>query len=237
MTAARRNPITTTAPLELSPLRESHEADQLEAELKALFLDMFEQFVRPAEAATRTLAIPQFGPADQFERAVKADGLALRHGASDKAMRYIYRAWRAGNPKRGTHMLRTYLQLMWPNAWTIDQMWAKNLTPYPTELATADGGDHYLTSRIKVQIAAGASDGADVAEVAPTLRSVLPARMMLNVSILSRSEIGVATATGYYAGAQVQYFTGAFERPPEELATAVAAYQGAGVEHFNGNFA
>lgn len=235
--SSRRSPLAPTDELNLAPLRASHESDPLESELKALFIGMFDLFVRPGKSATRTLSTPQLGPYDQFERAVKADGLALRHGSNEEAMRYIYRAWRAGNPKRGTHMLRTYLQLMWPNAWTLEQMWAAKNQPYPTVLEPQDGGDHYLTSRLNVLISSGTSDGSDVAELAPALRSVLPARMTLNVSIRSQGEMRLPVAAGYYAGAQVQHFTGEFTRPPESLAVAIATYQGASIEHFNGNFA
>ena len=202
-----KNPVTTQDAADLAPLRESHEATQLEAELKALFMAMFALYVRPQERETNTAGTPHIGPFVQVERAVKSEGLSLVRKADDGAMRYLFRAWRSHNPKRGLHMLKAYLQLLWPNAWTVNQMWAQKLTTYPLTLATADGGNHYLTSRVNVEVSAGSSDGSDVAQLGPSLRSVLPARILLNISLLQQSQIEVGVASGAY-GSVVQYFEG-----------------------------
>lgn len=193
----------------MQPLRNSHEADTLESELKALFIDLLGQYVRPGERLTNTVGVPHIGGFSQVERAVSAEGLALQRRGDEAAMRYVFRSWRARNPKRGLHMLRTYLQLLWPNSWEMHQQWQKNGEPYTSELSDTDEGDHFLTSRVNVFVHTATTDGSDVASVAPSLRSVVPARIVLNVQVITRNQIdaGVCMAG---AGALFHKFTGAF---------------------------
>lgn len=233
MARSRLNPLTPQDEVGLAPLQNSHEADGLEAELKALFKLMFDGQIRPAERTINTVGTPHIGPFDQVERAVKSEGLALQRRGGEDAMRYLFRAWRARNPKRGLHMLRAYLQVLWPNGWTMDQMWQDKAQPYPL-LTKTNEGNHFLTSRVNVQISSAISDGSDVAAAAPSLRSVLAARFLLNVSLKQQSEAPLDIATAYYAGALVQSFTGDFYRDPEILSVAQVAYQGAAVQQFTG---
>lgn len=233
MARKRRNVLTVQDAVELAPLVKSHESDAVEAELKALFKLMFDAKIRPAERETNSAGTPHLGTFEQIERAVKSEGLALQRRGGEDAMRYLFRAWRARNPKRGLHMLRAYLQLLWPNGWTMDQMWQDHEAPYPT-LSLTDGGHHYLTSRVNVQISSALSDGSDVAAAAPSLRSVMAAKYLLYVTLKQQSEVPLQLGVAYYAGSQVQVFEGAFYRDLEKLAVAQAAYQGAAVEQFSG---
>lgn len=202
-----KNPVTTQDVADLAPLRESHEATQLEAELKALFISLLGQYVRPQERETNTLGTPHIGPFVQVERAVKSEGLSLYRKSDDGAMRYLFRSWRARNPKRGLHMLRAYLQLLWPDAWDVYQMWADKSAVYPLTLVRADAGNHYLTSRVNVEVSAGADDGRAALQLGPSLRSVIPARIHLTVSLVQRADAGLEAATAGY-GCNVQYFEG-----------------------------
>ncbi len=204
----RRNPITPQAVPAMQPLANSAAINQIDVELKALFIDMWETWIRPGDRRIFTTGMPHLGPFDQVEQAVKAEGLALVRKTDQAPMRYVYRSWRARNPKRGLHILRVYLQMLWPNAWTMNQMWAPVAGTYPAGLATADGGSHFLTSRVQVSIAGSTSDGSDVAQVAGALRSVVPARILLNLQVTQKAEAGLTLASAYYAGAYVQTFTG-----------------------------
>nr|WP_319566278.1 hypothetical protein [uncultured Rhodoferax sp.] len=232
-----KNPVTPQDEVNLAPLRESHEATQLEAELKELFTFLFEQYVRPQERETNTAGTPHIGPFVQVERAVKAEGLALIRKSDDGAMRRLFRSWRARNPKRGLHILRAYLQLLWPNAWTLNQMWADKAFAYPLQLISRDGGNHFLTSRVHVYISASTSDSTDVLRLAPVLRSVLPARIFLKVSMAQQVKAEMSIATAMYAGTVIQHFEGDFYGAPSEVAIAQVAYQGATLEAFSGGFA
>lgn len=191
----------------MAPLRESHEADQTEAELKALFLHLFELYVRPAEREINTVGTPHLGPFEQFERAVKTEGLALVRRGDEEAMRYLFRAWKARNPKRGLHLLRLYMRMLWPDGWRVDQLWCARTGVYPVDLRLTDGGNHFLTSRVNVTISSGVTSGAEVDAVAPALRSVVPARVLLSLTLEQRSASEVGLAAGFYRGASIQSFT------------------------------
>lgn len=212
MAIDRANPLTPQDEPALAPLVNSYEADQIETELKAMFIDLFNTYIRPTERLVNTAGTPHLGPFSQVEQAVKAEGLALvrRSNADEEAMRYVFKSWRARNPKRGLHMLRVYLQMLWPNSWTMDQMWQDTGVAYPTALVPADGGHHFLTSRLNVTVSNSYSDGSDVATVAPALRSAIPARMLLKVTVKQQlsSELGLAPVL--YSMTSFQSYTGNF---------------------------
>lgn len=157
----------------------------MEAELKALFIAMFDQFVRPGLTAMSTLGAPHLGDVDQLERAVKVDGLALQRGdASEPSMRYLHKAFRSRNPKRGLHMLRTYLQVLLGSNWTMDQMWQASGAAYPEDLSATQESGRYLTSRVYLEVVTSSSLGSPEL-LAQSLRSVIPARIVLQVSLRS----------------------------------------------------
>jgi hypothetical protein len=203
----RANPLTPQDDPALAPLVNSHEDNEIEAGLKALFISLYETYIRPVEREINTLGTPHLGPMSQVERATKAEGLALvrRSASDDAAMRYVFQAWRARNPKRGLHMLRAYLQMLWPNSWTAYQMWQSKAAPYPTALSNSDGGNHYLTSRVHVMVSSASSDGSDVAIVAPALRSVLPARMLLELTVAEILGSGLGMGAAYTATAYTEF--------------------------------
>lgn len=240
MAKHRTDPLTPQDAVDLAPLRNSHEANALEGELKALFMGLFDAHVRPAERVVNTVGVPHLGDFEQVERAVKAEGLALRRRGSEAALRYLFRSWRARNPKRGLHMLRAYLQLLWPNAWTINQMWFDPSGTYAQNssdlYAQQEGESRFLTSRVHVEIDGGATGGSDVLAVAPALRSVLPARIVLYMLVASKTNTEMLAAAGFASAANIQYFTGEFVRPANVLAAAAGWYEGAVVHSFNGSF-
>lgn len=114
-----------------TPLRESFAHDDLEAELKALMLELFEQLA-PDTFDASTLGAPHLGSFELVRRMVNHDGLVLlRGGHEEAATRYLYRAWKSGDiQKRGMHFLRTYLQLLMPNQVQVHQLWHDTRFPY-----------------------------------------------------------------------------------------------------------
>lgn len=199
------------APMML-PLIESHEADQLESELKALFLKLFETHIRPDERYVNALGMPQHGLRDLIEQSLAADGLSIYRGADNAAGAgaYLLRAWRARNPKRGLALLHTYLQLLWPNVWTADQMWQRKDAPYPSALVPQDGGNHFLTSRVHVTLPAKVTTGGDVNAISSGLRASLPARMVMNFAIVSSEEFGLGVANLFFGGTVARSYEGSF---------------------------
>lgn len=194
----------------LLPLRVSHEADQTERELKALFILLFEKYLRSDERYINVLGAPHLGPRDLVEQSLAADGLSIYRGSTVAlgAGAYLLRAWRAHNPKRGLHLLKTYLQLLWPNVWTAVQMWQQVGQPYPTVLEEEDLGSHYRTSRVHVSLPSYVTSGSDLNAISSGLRAAVPARILLNLAITSDSEFQLGMANGAYRGAVARHYEG-----------------------------
>jgi hypothetical protein len=182
----------------LDPLVNSHQANGVEQDLQALFAELFDpdlsdpkwtgpmESLRQKERELNVYGMAQLGPFELVQRIVNLDGLALYSQTDTAAMTYLFKAWRSRNPKRGLLFLKTYLQLLFPNAWTCDQLWQKKSVPYPLGLYTrADISDsdptvnYYLTSRVRVFVGESVDSGEALARVAPALRSVLAARLFL----------------------------------------------------------
>ena len=185
----------------LGPLQNSWEANEVEAELKQVFLDLFATYLRGDERDLNVYGAAHLGSLDLLARSIKRDGLAV-FGDDTNAVRYLYRAWHARNPKRGLTFLRTYLQLLWPDGWRVEQMWQDKSQPYPTKLVArgqlgANPHDtHYLTSRIAVSIDDDSETGVSIPRVSPALRSVMAARFVLDIEVLKRAEDMISVASG-----------------------------------------
>lgn len=197
--------MTIDAPT-LAPLVNSAQYDEIEAELKQVFLDLFATYLRSSERDLNVVGAAHLGSLALLEKCIKQDGLAV-FGDDTYAVQYLYRAWHARNPKRGMIFLKTYLQLIWPNGWIVDQMWQDKRQPYPTALvARGDITDvdpstnYFMTSRITVSIADDAESGVNIPRVEPALRSALAARFLLEIRNLRKFEnaddngIGVGAA-------------------------------------------
>jgi hypothetical protein len=182
--------MTVQTPPVLSPLINSANANQYEQELKQLFLDLFANYLRSNERDLNVYGIAQLGSLDLLQESVTADGLAA-FPDDLYALGYLYRAWHARNPKRGMIFLKTYLQLIWPNGWIVEQMWQEKSTPYPTGLVArsliTDANPHtnyFLTSRIRVSVDDQTETGVNVERISPALRSVVAARFLLEIQTL-----------------------------------------------------
>ncbi len=200
-------PLTPVDPPDLLPIRTNYEADGVEADLKQIFLDLFDDYLRVPERDINVYGMAHRGSFSLIERVVTGEGLALYRKADEFAMRYLYRAWRARNPKRGLHFLRTYLQLLWPDGNRCEMLWQRKSLPYPTGLITRDlisDADpherHILTSRVSVEIDEPGELGSGLLRVLPALRSVVAARFILVISIVRSfanvDEAGFALANG-----------------------------------------
>lgn len=203
-------PIYVAQEPEMLPLIGSYEADDLEAELKSLFILMVDTYIRPTERYVNVLGMPQHGPRELIEASLVADGLSIYGGAevASGAGSYLLRAWRAHNPKRGLALIQTYLQLLWPNVWTMHQMWQDKEEDYPTALSTEDGGHHYLTSRVNVSLPARVTSGGDLNSIQSGLRAALPARIVMELAIESEENIGIGIANAFFSGAVMQSYEG-----------------------------
>lgn len=182
----------------MNPLVNSHAATNLEAELKDLFIMLYEESMSATADDINVYGAPHLGSFALIERNIDQDGLTVLRETTDERIRYLFRAWRHRNPQRGMHFLRTYLSCLFGDNAESAQLWQKKSEPYPTALKTAaeideDGdaiNDYFLTSRVRVDI------GSDMLpdQLARSIRSAVAARILLNLRILKRMQSSVGTA-------------------------------------------
>lgn len=216
----------------LGPLVNSAEFNEVETELKQIFLDLFSTYLRSSERDLNVYGAAHLGSMDLLTKRIKVDGLAV-FGDDTNAVEYLYRAWNFRNPKRGMIFLRTYLQLLWPNAFVVDQLWQQKGVDYPTALFTrsqiADSDpetNYYLTSRIRVSIDDAAETGVSATRVLPALLSVLAARFLIELQVLKRFNDSLGFADGVYAE-NVAFFAGSLMLPfatANDLGSSTGAY-------------
>jgi hypothetical protein len=120
----------------LLPLEASFTENEVESDLKRLFIDIFSATLASDVFDVNVLGAAHLGSFGLVRRAVNADGLALLQGDREEAAtRYLYRAWKSGNTQgRGLHFLRTYLQMLFPNQCEVEQLWQDKAFPYPEAL-------------------------------------------------------------------------------------------------------
>ncbi|MFM0432409.1 hypothetical protein PQQ75_25585 [Paraburkholderia aspalathi] len=206
------------APPTLGPLVNSAEYDEIETELKQIFLDLFSTYLRASERDLNVYGAAHLGSLDLLTKRIKVDGLAV-FGDDTNAVEYLYRAWNFRNPKRGMIFLRTYLQLLWPNGFVVDQLWQQKGVAYPTALFTrgeiTDANpetNYYLTSRIRVSIDDASETGVSATRVLPALLAVLAARFLIELQVLKRFIDSLGFADGMYAE-NVAFFAGSMKMP------------------------
>lgn len=148
-------------PVALAPLQASFAQSDIEAEIKALTLKLWDEKLAQDAFDANVSGMAHLGSFELVRKSVNRDGLVLMQGdREESATRYLYRAWKSRNRNgRGIFFLRTYLQMMWPNACEVEQMWQEKAKAYPKALLTTEEvqeqgkqADVYLTSRIDIAI-------------------------------------------------------------------------------------
>lgn len=170
----------------LLPLANSFTRDEVEQELRDLFISLFKSQLGKDLFDVNVLGAKHLGSSDLVRKTLNADGLTLLRGDNEEQKtRYIYRAWMAGNAQgRGTHFLKTYLQLHFAEKFEINQLWQKKDATYPLAVHQANEipkgesiDDYFLTSRINVEMDIG-QGAVNLKTLARTIRSIIPARLI-----------------------------------------------------------
>lgn len=185
---------------DLQPLRNSAEYDQMESELKTAFMNVFDNFIRSRERMLNLYGMPHLGESELMERNLKSDGLAVIRRDAFR-IRFLLKAWRARNPRRGRKFIQSYLQTVFPNDWTVDQLWhpIETAAEYPKHTAIdANPETHFLTSRIRVGIGVTAATGPDLTVMAKALRSTLAARLVLEIILSQRFATSYGVSNGMH---------------------------------------
>ncbi|SFL02704.1 hypothetical protein SAMN05216302_10273 [Nitrosomonas aestuarii] len=192
---------------QLTPLKNSFVADEIENDLRNMFIDLFEMMLAEQAFDVNVLGMAHLGSLDLIRRMVNTDGLALLDVEHEEAAtRYLYRAWKSRNKNgRGFHFLETYLQLLFPNSHYVEQMAQSKTHPYPTKLSSLSIANEtkYPTSRVRVSIESADVTWDDIDKMEPILRSIVPARLVLYFAKLTRwrqkNYIGAVFISGSYS--------------------------------------
>lgn len=174
--------------VKLEPLRQSFDADEQDLAVKQAFLQLTEELIRKDERMVNVYGAPYLGDYELKARFSKQNGFAIIN-KSDVSMHYLFKAWRYRNRMRGLHLLRTYLQLIFPNKWVANQMWQDKDAPYPTKLATESKktDSYFLTNRVHVSIDAEVTS-SEILKFAPSIRTTLAARYLIRMYLLRHFE-------------------------------------------------
>lgn len=183
----------------LTPIQKSFARDDIEADLKQVFLDLFETYLATDAFDVNVLGMAHLGTLGLVRKSVNADGLVLFPGEREEAAtRYAYRAWKARNMQgRGLFFLKTYLQLLYPGYWDVEQQMQDKALLYPTALydrsTHGDDTDKYLTSRLHIRLDV-AGNITNVDSIVPVISAVLPARFVPKLSLIMHAESSVNVA-------------------------------------------
>lgn len=222
----------------LTPLVNSFAVDDVEAQTKQLFLDLFAGFSlngNPTLASdcfdANVLGMAHLGTLALVQRFINFDGLVVlgQPAYAEDAARYVYRAWKQRAKRgRGLFFLKTYLQCLFPGAWTVDQQMQLISGTYPHNLQPrdtyGDNPNYFLTSRIKITLDAALTP--DVSGLVPIISAIIPARFVpdLSTTLYATSEGGATyrcAATGNPS--LTLYTSGSINLPPASARYVYAA--------------
>ena len=184
--------LTPLAPLQASAeFWDDIDETSVEYELKQLFIALFEHFLRTKFRRIDSYGYPHLldnADFETIERFVKLDGLSLlnRETNNQPYMREVFRAWRGQHQRRGLWFLEFYLQMLWPNKYELKQYWhgVSNANLYPYYLEDIETSNRFLTSRVGVIFdPSELTDLNEISKIYPTLKRVLPARVVFNIVI------------------------------------------------------
>ena len=101
---------------------------------------------------------------------------------SDTLMRVIYANWSSLASERGLGFLEFVLRMLWTDQWQIKRMWhpIKTYLNYPAHITVEEKPDHFLTSRLRISIE-DTVDTSEIIELAPILRRLVPANVVVKV--------------------------------------------------------
>ena len=201
-----------TEKVDIQPIKRSFDATQVDESVKRVYLQLIEELLRVDERRVNVYGAPFLGGRELQAKAIKQDGFAVIN-RDNESLYYLYKAWKYRNRMRGLHLLRTYLQTLWKDGWTAEQMWQRKDKPYPTALETYEQakqniGNYYLTSRIYVGIDDVSELGQNLLKLLPSIRTTLAAKYVLNLYLLrsfenSKYTNGIWIIHGYFASGYV----------------------------------
>lgn len=186
----------------MNPLLNSFTNGEVETDLQALFVRLYEETLATVDDEVNVYGAPHLGTLALIQRNLAQDGISVLNNVTEEGLRYLFRAWRFQNPRRGTHFLETYLRVLFGDVYEINQLYQKIGGVYPSDLVTMNDillaeeseSDYFLTSRLRVDLTT-----SEVPErVVSALRTVVAARLVLEVRIAqaARSDFEMGCSLG-----------------------------------------
>ena len=179
----------------LIPLKNSFVVDDIEDQLRNLFIDLFNVYLAADTFDTNVLGMAHLGSIDLVKRIINQDGLVLLpknslNANEEISSRYIYRAWKSvNNQGRGLHFLRLYLQVLYPGRWAIDQQMQLTALTYASVNSLSNRSSHendsdkFLTSRVNIGLSVVPGIITDASLIKTIVATILPARIVPIVAI------------------------------------------------------
>lgn len=183
----------------LQPLENHYQHEGVETALFQAMNKVFQQTLAKQVQNLVNYGTPFYGNRELLERFFKRDGLVIlnRHTLNEKAMQAIYASWIAVGAKRGLGFLEFVLTMLWGNRWEIKPIYHSitHANKYPNYWQYKETNDSFLTSRIHLLLSE-TQDVQEAQEIAPTLRNIIPANIVLQVVSKGLDEefkIGIAS--------------------------------------------
>lgn len=208
----------------LDPIVSSEMTEELEQTWKTIFTNVFKQMLWEKQQDLLHYGSPHLARQSILTRFALSDGLSVMRSDGDiERLRFLLKAWRVKNPKRGFHFLRTYLQMLYPNGFSIEQLWQETSKNYTAALSTEDemkskNTPHWLTSRVRVSISDISEDGRQILQYISTIQSIIGARFVVDLTV--KREFGnkdnpskLVLASGF-TGFNLVSFSGKCKLPP-----------------------
>lgn len=194
------------------PLLAQPQATDLERGLSRAVAVVLQDELGMALEDLRNYGVAWLGRDEVVERFIKQDGLVVlkRPNTGPLLMRVIYQNWLALGSERGLGFLQFVLQMLWPDQWQVVRLWhsVATVNRYPLDVVEQEGAGKFLTSRIRVYLPDDA-DRAELAEIAPVLRRLVPAHVVPEIALAVFSDamqVGVAVAMSRYEVANLSPF-------------------------------
>lgn len=192
----------------LKPLEQSAHYDDVERELKQLFMAMIQDLFGQQLINIFHYGMPEY--ADDYtviERFTKQNGLAVLHrdlSEKHQIMRILYETWQALPSKRGLFFLEFMLTMLYGRDWRIQRLYQPiyQLDQYP-QLATAYGennANYFLTSRINVLLPMTANV-REMESLTHSIKKLVPANIVADVGgqiTTETNEIAVAGGADFF---------------------------------------
>lgn len=195
-----------------APLLSQPQATDLERGLSRAVAVVLQDELGMALEDLRNYGVAWLGRDEVVERFIKQDGLVVlkRPNTGPLLMRVIYQNWLALGSERGLGFLQFVLQMLWPDQWQVVRLWhsVATVNRYPLDVVEQEGAGKFLTSRIRVYLPDDA-DRAELAEIAPVLRRLVPAHVVPEIALAVFSDamqVGVAMAMSRYEVANLSPF-------------------------------